>query len=55
MAERGQEAKGVWTYLFPAVGKEGKTTGFLLTAKRDKAAAMGFLTKPCSLSLRANE
>jgi len=55
MAERGQEAKGVWKYLCRAVGKEGKTTDFLLTAKRDKAAARGFLTKPCCLSLKANE
>ena len=30
-------------YLYRAVDKEGKTIDFLLTAKRDKAAAMRFV------------
>src|ERR1019366_5062529 len=33
------KVKGVWKYLYRAVDKEGKTIDFLLTAKRDKAAA----------------
>jgi len=32
-------------YLYRAVDKEGQTVDFLLTAKRDKAAANGSLTK----------
>ena len=34
------EFKGLWMYLYRAVDKEGKTVDFLLTAMRDKAAAM---------------
>jgi putative transposase len=37
--------KGVWKYLYRAVDKEGKTIDFLLTAKRDKAAAKRFFEK----------
>ena len=37
--------KGAWKYLYRAVDKEGKTVGFLLTAKRDKAAAQRFFDK----------
>jgi transposase-like protein len=39
------KVKGVWKYLFRAVDKAGKTVDFLLTAKRDKAAAMRFFEK----------
>ncbi len=39
------KVKGVWKYLDRAVDKEGKTIAFLLTAKRDKAAAMRFFEK----------
>jgi len=39
------KVKGVWKYLYRAVDKEGKTIAFLLTAKRDKAAAMRFFDK----------
>ena len=37
--------KGAWKYLYRAVDKEGKTVDFLLTAKRDKAAALRFFDK----------
>jgi|SRR5882762_3287743 len=33
------KVNGVWKYLYRAVDKAGKTVDFLLTAKRDKAAA----------------
>jgi putative transposase len=45
MDETYIEVKGVWTYLYRTVDKEGKTIDFLLTAKRDKAAAMRFFDK----------
>ena len=37
------KVEGIWKYLYRAVDKEGKTIDFLLTAKRDKAAAMRFV------------
>jgi transposase-like protein len=43
--------KGVWKYRYRAVDKEGKTVDFLLTAKRDKSAALRFFEK----AMRANE
>ena len=43
-------AKGDWEYLHRAVNKQGKTVDFLLTAQRDKAAAMCFLDKPMKAS-----
>ena len=45
MDETYIKVKGVWKYLYRAVDKEGKTIDFLLTAKRDKAAAMRFFNK----------
>ena len=45
MNETYIKVKGVWKYLYRAVDKEGKTIDFLLTAKRDKAAAMRFFDK----------
>ena len=45
MDETYIKVKGVWKYLYRAVDKEGKTVDFLLTAKRDKAAAMRFFDK----------
>jgi putative transposase len=37
--------KGVWKYLHCAVDKVGATVDFLLTAKRDRKAALRFLRK----------
>src|SRR5918993_233679 len=37
--------KGKWTYLYRAVDKQGQTVDFLLSEKRDKAAAKRFFTK----------
>jgi transposase-like protein len=45
MDETYIKIKGAWKYLYRAVDKEGNTIDFLLTAKRDKAAAMRFFKK----------
>ena len=45
MDETYIKIKGAWKYLYRAVDKEGKTIDFLLTAKRDKTAAMRFFDK----------
>jgi len=45
MDETYIKVKDVWKYLYRAVDKEGKTVDFLLTAKRDKAAARRFFDK----------
>ncbi|RYE72734.1 MAG: IS6 family transposase [Oxalobacteraceae bacterium] len=45
MDETYIKVKGVWKYLYRAVDKQGKTVDFLLTAKRDMAAAMRFFDK----------
>jgi len=37
--------KGAWKYLHRAVDKAGATVDFLLTAKRDRKAALRFLRK----------
>jgi IS6 family transposase len=37
--------KGRWTYLYRAVDSRGQTIDFLLSAKRDAAAAKGFFRK----------
>ena len=42
MDETYIKVNGVWKYLYRAVDKEGKTVDFLLTAKRDTAAAQRF-------------
>ena len=39
------KVKGQWKYLYRAVDKQGNTIDFLLTAKRDKKAALRFLSK----------
>ena len=39
------KVKGAWKYLYRAVDKGGATVDFLLTAKRDRKAALQFLRK----------
>ena len=51
MDETYIKVKGQWKYLYRAVDKAGKTVDFLLTAKRDKAAAMRFFEK----TIQAND
>ena len=43
--------KGKWTYLYRAVDKQGRTVDFLLSEKRDMAAAKRFFSK----AIRNNE
>ena len=50
MDETYIKAKGVWKYLYRAVDKAGKTVDFLLTARRDKAAALRFFDKAMKAS-----
>ena len=45
MDETYIKIKGTYKYLYRAVDKEGNTIDFLLTAKRDKTAAMRFFKK----------
>jgi len=39
------KVKGQWKYYYRALDKNGETIDFLLTAKRDKCAALRFLRK----------
>ena len=43
MDETYERVKGAWKYLYRAVDKAGATVDFLLTAKRDRKAALRFL------------
>ena len=45
MDETYVKVKGRWKYLYRAVDKAGATVDFLLTAKRDRKAALRFLRK----------
>jgi putative transposase len=45
MDETYIKVKGQWKYLYRAVDREGQTIDFLLTAHRDKKAALRFLKK----------
>ncbi|MBC3863047.1 IS6 family transposase [Undibacterium jejuense] len=50
MDESYIKINGQWKYLYRAVDKEGQTVDFLLTAKRDKTAAMRFFDKAMLLN-----
>ena len=50
MDETYIKIKGQWKYLYRAVDKQGNTTNFLLTARRDKKAARRFLNKAIGFS-----
>lgn len=45
MDETYIKIKGQWKYLYRAVDSDGQTIDFLLTAKRDAAAALRFFRK----------
>src|ERR1035437_4317918 len=49
MDETYVKVVGQWKYLYRAVDREGSTVDFLLTAKRDKAAARRFLERTIGL------
>ncbi len=49
MDETYIKVKGVWKYLYRAVDKDGNTVDYLLTVKRDKAAARRFFEKAMRL------
>ena len=48
MDETSIRVKGKWAYLYRAVDSTGATIDFLLSAKRDEAAAERFLAKALS-------
>ena len=48
MDETYIKVKGEWKYLYRAVDKEGNTVDFLLTARRDRKAALRFFNKAIS-------
>ncbi|MFZ6755221.1 IS6 family transposase [Undibacterium sp. Dicai25W] len=50
MDETYIKINGQWKYLYRAVDKEGQTVDVLLTAKRDKTAAMRFFDKAMLLN-----
>ena len=52
MDETYVRIKGVWKYLYRAVDKAGATVDFLLTAKRDRKAALRFLARLSQLALK---
>ena len=49
MDETYIKVSGQWRYLYRAVDRDGDTVDFLLTAKRDKAAARRFLERAIDL------
>ena len=58
MDETYVRIKGVWKYLYRAVDKTGATVDFLLTARRDRKAALRFVCKaikqhgvPCTITI----
>ena len=49
MDETYIKVKGVWKYLYRRVGRQVETVDFLLTAKRDMAAAKRFSDCGCDV------
>ena len=52
MDETYIKVKGEWKYFYRAVDKAGNTIDFLLTAKRDKKAALRFLNKAIGANVK---
>jgi len=52
MDETYIKVKGEWKYFYRAVDKAGNTIDFLLTAKRDKKAALRFLKKAIGANVK---
>ena len=50
MDETYIKVKGIWKYRYRAVDKQGQAVDFLLTAKRDMAAATRFLDKAMQMN-----
>lgn len=50
MDETYVKVKGQWTYLYRAVDKEGKTLDFMLSERRDEAAATAFFVKAVGIN-----
>jgi putative transposase len=50
MDETYIKIKGQWFYLYRAVDKDGETIDFMLSEKRDEAAASAFFTKAINAS-----
>ena len=48
MDETYVQVKGQWAYLYRAVDRDGRTLDFMLSAKRDKAAARRFFKRAIS-------
>jgi transposase-like protein len=52
MDETYVRGKGTWNYLYRPVDKAGATVDFLLSAKRDRNAALRFLRKTIKYNTR---
>jgi len=48
------KVKGKWKYYYRAIDRDGETVDLLLTAKRDKKAALRFLTKAIGYNGKPN-
>jgi len=44
------KVKGKWTYLYRAIDKKGKTLDFMLSERRDEAAATAFFVKAIEIT-----